>query len=747
MAGENVEVPITLVQAQINIPFTISEPVFVREGENEETNKVGNLPRLLSAELRLSDLLMLVRAGEWSKAVALQEVTQFLNGGGGGGGGGGDVVLPMGVGEAQFDGTSGVVILTDMAATVYAAAPIPTLSLRMPPALRHGQECMVRFSQRVQVLNLTSTGTDGGTAVTVSNQGKPARAILPGTTMLFRYNRSGSTYWADCQWHIVSVSCPEDPLAWDPVRDFGAVFDGAMLVTSHVQNAWTSAIKAPPTGFSYGSGGHSILPPGVALVGALQLSRRVTVEVLGAITTNVLRADYSDRNGVPGEDAMITLLDDGIGQSGLIVQGKLINLALDGRRTAIGDDGSNTNPMRAHIRHGILVDAPDDGTDRVFAAQDLQITNCPGDAISIRKNSQVRGGNWKFTNCRRVYFYKCKDSKVDQIGFGAQGPDHNNAIGNLDDLLAAVVMDDCASMKVGRLDIWTGPKAHAIPLLLIRSCAKTVIDEGEIEGMCVVIGDNNNGNSKSYRQVMMNSFSLMNWKVSSDLYAAYIALGRTANVLTGAGYVAHLKCIDINGTRALECSAGYKLGLPNDGADNPQRLIDLPETPPVWFWFGTAIDPSDPQYADYVKSCGDVDITGTSLTWWEGKDSPGGRRSRSVFGFKQHIANLPHKLKNLTLGRITLRQTGTQQEDEIALDGAPYTTQYDKGLLYLRCDPNWASGDWNAMRKLTDRDLAGPGADPVTGYVSFNVWNWSAEATRLSTLLGVSMTYYMVYKQ
>lgn len=51
------------------------------------------------------------------------------------------------------------------------------------------------------------------------------------------------------------------------------------------------------------------------------------------------------------------------------------------------------------------------------------------------------------------------------------------------------------------------------------------------------------------------------------------------------------------------------------------------------------------------------------------------------------------------------------------------------------------------MRKLTDRDLVGPGADPVTGYVTFNVWNWTAEATRLSTLYGQTMMAYMVYKQ
>ena len=736
-----VEVPITVIKAQIEVPLLQKLPQLLREGLTDADAKVGNLDELLPENVLTTDQLLVTRQGTWNRRMPLSTLLSMAGGGGGG---------ASGLGEVQLDPTTGAggntVQLVDKAAYIFSASPLPVVNLRMPAVFRDGQECLVSFSQRVQTLNLVATGTDGGIAVTVSNQGKPTRAIQPGTMILFRYNRAGSTYWADKQWHIVGVSGKEDPSWWSPTRDFGAKFDATTLDTAAIQAAWTAAKKAPPSGFLYGGGGEAQHEPGVALAGALSLSRQVTLRCVGAQTSHVIRADYSDRAGVPGTDAMITMLDDGIGQGGLVVQNNILNLSLDGRRQAIGDDGSNTNPMRAHTRHGILVDVADDGTDRVFNATDLQITNCPGDGIRVVANSQVRGGNWKVTNCRRVYFFKCKDGKIDEIGFGANGPDHNNAIGNLDDLLASIVMDNCASLKVGRADLWTGGKCHAIPLLLIRSCAKTVIDEGEIEGMVVIIGDNNNGNSKAYRQATATVFQCMNWKVSEDLYAAYVALGRTANVLTGAGYVATcMKVIDANGVKVPTGSAGYKLGQPTDV--NGNRILSLPATPPVMFWFGTQIDSGDSQYADWIAACGEVDASQFALTWWEGKSNPGGRRSRSVYAATQHVANMPHKLRGLRLGTITWRDVGTQHEDEVALDGAQWDTQYDKGLFYLWTDPQFASGNWAAMRKLTDRDLTGPGADPVTGYVTFNAPNWSAEATRLSTLLGRNVMAYMVFKQ
>lgn len=537
-----------------------------------------------------------------------------------------------------------------------------------------------------------------------------------------------------------------DPNVKDPTRDFGAVLNGSTNVTAKYLQAMTAAKKAAISGFTYGLGGKVRQQVGVALCDPLDdWSRWVSLDGAGALGSAVIRASYTSLGGVPGQDAMITFAQDGSGQSGIIGQNKIHNIALDGRRSTI--EGV-TDPLRGHTRHGIELPDPTDGTDRVFSSEDLLVCNCAGDGIHIENNDQVRGGNWKLTGNRRgFYFSKVKDGKIDEIGSGQNGPrlkDGNNYVVNdqIDtdaEFEAANVFADCASLKVGRVDYWTGPNSGAIPLVLWKSCAKMVIDEGELEGMAVISGDNDNNNSKSYRQVLANSFALINSKVSVDMDAAYRAAGITPDVLTGAGYVAHVKIVDATGCKMLGHTLGYKLGQPADGDGN--RLVSIQATPPLGYWFGTKVASSDSHYSDYLKACGDLDITGASLTWWEGKDSPGGLRTRSVYAFKEHISNMPHHLRGLRLGRITLRQVGTQMEDEIALDGAQYTTQYDKGLLYLCLDPNWASGNWASMRKLTDEDSVG------LGYKTFNVWNWSAEATRLSTLLGVTVAFYMVYKQ
>lgn len=618
-----------------------------------------------------------------------------------------------------------------------AAAQIAALPLNLPVPVADSEIIDVYFAQRVNALEVKVSGQDRPGVgeelqdIVKSTVGLPT-VIQAGTTLRFKYTRSLT------QWRCQGVWSAENPVdVVDPTRDFGASLNGATVITSQILAAMSLAKKAAPAGMSYGLGGKVRLQVGVALSGPLPgWSRWVSLDGSGALGSSVIRSDYSSLAGVPGEDAQITFADDGSGQAGIVGQNKMHNFAIDGRRSTIEAVG---NALRGHVRHGIKLPDPTTGTDRVFSAGDLQIMNMPGDGLHIEKNDQIRGGNLKFTGNRRgVYFDRVKDGKIDQLGSGSNGPrmrDGDTVIVNdqIDDadLLASNVWDNCASLKVGKVDFWTGPTSGAIPLLLIRSCAKIVIGEGECEGMVVFQGDNADDASKSYRQALMNTAQSINFKVSVDMHDAYVAAGIAANVTTGAGYVAHVKVIDANGIRLPNCSLSYKLGQPADGEGD--RLRYIAATPPVGFWFGTSIPTDDPQYDDWLEACGDLDITGATLTWWEGKGTPG-KRSLPVYGFKEHIANLPGKLRGLRLGHIVWRPAGTQQQDEIALDGSTYTSDY-YGLLYLRLDPNWAA---TPTRKLTDRDPTGPGADPVTGYVTFTVPNVTPAG---------GLTAYMVYTQ
>lgn len=544
----------------------------------------------------------------------------------------------------------------------------------------------------------------------------------------FKAFGSGNTGWTtDVQGAMVDVV--------DPTRDCGAVLDGVTVCTAQIQAAVALAKKAALAGFSYGMGGKIRPRVGVLVSGPVTWSRWVSLEGPGALGSFVWRSDYSSRviDGVPtpGVDAFITMPDDGSGQNGIIGQQKFHNVALDGRRSTLASIYGGA--LATHVRHGLYFPEPVDGTDRVSAVGDFHVMNFPGAGWFVEKNDQVRGGNVKLTGNRQgLRFHKLKDGKIDQIGLGQNGDGGSER----EDELAMNELIDCASLKIGKADIWCSAAAMAKPLLLIKSCAKTVIGEGEIEGMVVIEGDNDNPNSKAYRQVLANILQSINFKVSEDHHAAYVAKGRTANVLTGEGYVGHVKVLDAHGGKIPACTFSYKLGQPQDGEGD--RIQYLEATPPVAVWFGTKVPVEDEHYSDHLKTCGDLDVTGVSFAWWEGKDSPGGVRSRTVYAFKDHISNRPHHLKGLRLGHVILRPTGTGQEDEIPLAGTEgqrtYTTEYDKGLLYLRLDPNWASGNWAAMRKLRDEDT------PGLGYATFIVPDWSAQAPAGST-------FYMVYKQ
>jgi hypothetical protein len=544
-----------------------------------------------------------------------------------------------------------------------------------------------------------------------------------GHALYYKASASGPTGWTtDALGAMVDTR--------DPTRDLGAPLDGSTLITTHLQASANAAKKAAVAGLGYGLGGEVRLQIGVGVTGPVGWSRWVSFYGSGPLGGTILRSSYTSLGSTPGVDALITMLDDGSGQSGIVGQQRISNLGIDGRRSTIENVG---NPLRTHVRHGLHYPEPVDGTDRVCSVGDLQIMNMPGFAWVIEKNDQVRGGNLKFTGSRGgLKWSQVKDGKVDQIGVGSNGP--GGSAGDSEE--AANIFDNNASLKFGKVDFWTGGNSGARPLAVWKSCAKLVIGEGEIEGMWVFTGDNAEEASKAFRQNSVNTCQSLNFKVSEDLHAAYVAAGITANVETGAGYVGHVKLLDHSGLKLPNCSFCYKLGQPQDGEGN--RLTSLPATPPVAIWIGTSVAPGDPNYADFLRACGDVDVTGASLTWWEGKDSPGGKRSRAVYGFREHICNHPYKLRGLRLGHVILRPTGTQQEDEVPLSGTlsqrTYTTAYDKGLLYLRLDPNWSSGNWASMRKLTDEDSVG------LGYATFVVPDLSASAP-------AGFTYYMVYKQ
>lgn len=519
-----------------------------------------------------------------------------------------------------------------------------------------------------------------------------------------------------------------EPNVTDPTRDYGAPLDAETVITEELQNALNAAKKPLVAGFGYGSGGRTRLQVGVPRFGPVFCPRDVTLVGSGPLAGTTGLADYSSLEGVAGEDALISMLDDGTSQRGITQQQSFQNFALDGRRGVV----SAGIPV-GHVRHGIAFVADDDpdeehGTDRVATLHDLHVMNMPGASFYIFKNGQVRGGNIKATGSQwGIYAVGVKDGKLAQVGLG------KNVGGN--------VLQDCASLKIKDIDAWTGPECDGSPVLSVISCAKCQFEGGEIEGLVLVSGDNAETNNKSYREEVSNVFPDINFKISQDWWAA----AGDGDMTTGAGYVALVKVLDANGVGLRHTTGKYKKGIPESKIGNPDyQGRHMEYTPNCFVWFGTSIDPEDDQYDDWLAACGDADMTGATFMWHRGKGF-GGRKSIPIVPFKEHISNYPGKIRGLRLGQVTLRPTGTQNADEIPLAGSvgnrTYTSDYYP-LLYLRTDPNWGSleVDHTARRKLTDRDAEGPGSDPVTGYVTFTVDDLSASAP-------IGYTYYMVFEQ
>ena len=513
-----------------------------------------------------------------------------------------------------------------------------------------------------------------------------------------------------------------------PGQDFGALLDGETLDTEALQSALTAA-KSPEIGsFGYGYGGTVVVECGVMLTGPVTCSRSVSMEGSGAIASTTLLADYSSLEGVAGTDYLISMLTDGTSEAGITQQQAFRNFAVDGQT------GDASIPS-GHVRHGIAFIADDDplddsrSTDRMATMNDLHVMNMPGASIYVYRNGQVRGSNIKCTGSKwGIYASGVKDGKLSQVGLG------KNESGNY--------FVDCASLKIKDIDAWTGPVSDGSPVISLVSCAKMQIEGGEIEGMVLVQGDNADNTSKSYREEQANAFPYVNFKLSEDYYDA----AGEGDMATGEGYVALVKVVDGNGVNLSHTTGKYKKGLPESKVGLPGYLGRYMNfTPNCYVWFGTSIATSDPQYDDWLEACGDAIVTGATFIWHHGKGTPG-RKSIPILPFKEHISNFPAKLRGLDLGRITLRVTGTQQQNELPLDGASYTSDYYP-LLYLLMDPDWGNLVTGPTFSLLDRDGAGAGSDPETGYVTFNITDMSAEDARISALVGFSMTHYIVYEQ
>lgn len=574
-----------------------------------------------------------------------------------------------GTAEESYTMVSGSNITLVGAPDVYldAAAEIAVLPLTMPPPRGNGHTVRVYFAQKVRSLQFLVTGqdapTDGGTPQNIvkSTKGVPA-FVLPGTTIQFRYNRALTQWAVNGLWNV------EDPPSLkDPVRQYGAVMDGVQLNTTMVQQAFTDAKQAAASGFTYGLGGRVRFQVGVSKQGAILASRWVGIEGPGgALGAAVLRMDYADRAGVPGEDAAIKVDDDGSQQASLVGQQRIAGIAIDGR---------NGQQPVGHLRHGIWYPAPAEGnTDRAPALFDVHMANMPGAGWKITGNDQIRGVNVKILDSEYGFdFDDVSDGKLDQIGLGG------NRKGNR--------ANNCSSLKLSKIDSWISSSFNGDWLWQFLSCSKLAVSDGEFEGPVLMTGDNHRvystpglSNSKFAFQNGQNVLSNINFKVSTDYY---VAKGNTRPL-------AHLVIKDLHGTQIPGCTFGYKLGF-------TPSAEELAATPDYLFYFDTQLPSANANYAAALRNCGQLDVSRTSMVWhFSQLNSSGVPQTAVIVAAREHVTNRPDRLVGLRIGVPKLKRTGTLAQNEIALAGQNLTS--DKyPLLYLFTEPG---GTW--ARRLTD---------------------------------------------
>lgn len=565
-----VEVPMTVIEAEIKVILNEELPVLLREeGVGVADSTVGDLTLLQPENVLTTDLLVVTREGAWNRRMPLSTLLSLVQ-------------LPD-VGEAQFDPLTGAggntVQLTELPGYVDSASPIGTCNLFMPTPTRHGQEAQVYLARRVGNLVMQVSGTDtpddGQTfiPITKDTRGLPS-TLQPGTTVLFRYNRAGSNVWDDCQWHVAGVWNTEDPPnIKDPVRDFDAVFDGTTLVTAKYQAALTAAKYEAAT--DYGQGGTLRHQVGVARSGALFMSRFASLEGMGSQGSAVMLSDYTEvqadaivvgsvTNGLltvtsvtgggplkvgmvitggsaPAMPANTHIIRFGTGTGGVgtyytdnlkknIASATLtghangdaqITFLDDGEQKAflaakpiirnVQFDGALADAPVGHTRHGIAVyqiaNIPGHKTDGAPTLEHAYVANMPGDGFHFEWTDQIRGFDIKSLGCTGRSFFAYHCSDCKVEAVGIQGEQ-------------GFVIDNCASFKIGKIDAWMSPTFSASWLGTINSSKNTEIGAGEIEGPVLINGENDDPTADTYRWDVGMKFHQISWKTSEDAHTA-----------------------------------------------------------------------------------------------------------------------------------------------------------------------------------------------------------------------------------
>ena len=602
---------------------------------------------------------------------------------------GGDQVLGQG-GLTRIDGsfgrasedltvTDGVDTILSGVPLVFLNAPDPLLNCAciLPVPRGDGQTIDVYAGQVIQnfqmkvAVGAQDSPNDGDPLQPVTKSGKGLPKQLPlGAVVRFKYTKSVT------QWRVQGVfyldALPYD----DPVRDYGADNEGVKETTQQVQEACDDANAPPPEGFSVGQGGTVQLQTGVYRVDQINLSRWVGLRgVGGALGQVVLRAYYGNIV-TPGMDAVIKALDDGSQQSRVVGQ-QIIS--------CISIDGEHAQAPVGHIRHGIWYKEPlptqdnPNPTDRCPTLHSVHIANCPGDGIRIFYNDQIRGENFKVLSCDGygLNLQHISDGKIDAIGIG----------GNV---TGAIYMENCASLKIGRIDAWTSGNFTGRWLIQIISCKGTVLTDGELEGQVLVKGDNDNPANKAYRWDTMNVFQNITFKISVDFAASP----------QGNKYDCLVQVTDCFGVHFQHCQfGGFKELTPEIQTARPKYAIKIT----------TGVADTDPNYASFYDTAGQVHCSDCTFLIHRGV-TVGPLTSFPDTGFYLQLSNRPDLITGIRAGRIMLRIIGKQEKQELLCNGASVLKkQYPLGYLYTEPGATWT-------RKLTD------GNDATT----FNLPDFSA---------------------
>jgi len=515
--------------------------------------------------------------------------------------------------------------------------------------------------------------------------------------LYYKASGTGNTGWTtDALGAMVNVR--------DPARDHGAKFDYSAVSTVAVQASLDEAAATETHGQDVGNGNLVRLRTGICSVGPLFVSRRgVGIEGSGASPgASVLRADYSSLGGVAGpDDAMLTYRDDGKKKWNINPQPVLRNFTLSGNLGA---------QPTGHRRHGIHVPKPVvSKSDRSPDLENLIVADMPGHGILIEDNDQVRGRNFKATDCDGIgiVWDSVSDGKVDQVGASCKS--------------GGFKFNNCASLKVSKIDAWSPGTIY--PTLFnvvggervwvgqVLSCKNLEISAGEIEGGVLVQGDNDKPNNDAWRWSVDVVFQNITFKPSSDYKAAL-----------GALYKGHLTIRDAFGVRLPGCGFGAGKGPLTD----EKVIAALNARPPFAVYFETAKPETDPDYADYLAACGSCDCDTTNFMAYEPvTDSANTALNNAArCGFSEHLSNMPWLLKGVRPGTHRLLVTGTQGPHEIESSGQELTTLFYP-LLYLMLES--LPPGTPRTRKLTDRELTGPGSGSISGWKVFTNSNLNAD--------------------